>query len=686
MGDWRERKNSLTNKYRKELHMLQPQVFRDVRQYGYVRVATIVPKVTIGNPLANAKDIFDRLLVQTLSAAYVITPELSLTGYTCGDLFQSELLQRAAIEALAWLIEKTREWSMTISVGMPLLVQGALYNCAVTFSGGKILKVVPKRYPPNYREFYEARWFACGGEATINEILLLGQKVPFGTDILLEFANISNFIVFETICEDDWVAIPPSSLAALAGATVLANLSASNITIGKSKYRQMLMTSSSARNSAAHMYCAAGFGESTTDLAWDGQAMIAECGQILAENERFSLDGSVVIADICISKLLLERQQSSFHQNAADHRRPFRVVTCNMPYGAPEGNSMFFKSLRRAIDSHPFVPSNLADRDERCYETFNIQATSLARRLSSLHGGQCQVVLGLSGGQDSTHALLVAVRAMDMLERDRKDIIAITMPGLGTSKRTKANAIKLAKALGVTLRIIRISKLALQMYRAIGHDQAIENTTFENVQAWMRKQVELAVASMDRAIVLGTGDLSELALGWTTMFGDHASHYGVNAGVPKTLISFLINWTSDHIFSKEPGVQRVLQSILDTPISPELKRTQAGAIVQKTEEIVGPYELHDFFIYYHQRWGFAPIHIARLALAAFQGKYTIAEIKKWLRKFITLYFASQFKRSCLPDGPKVGLTAMSPRGDLRLPSDLNPTIWLQEVEQIPDSL
>ncbi len=660
--------------------MLQPLDFLDVRRYGYARVACIVPKVMVGDPMANAEEILIHLQkVSSEGVVYALTPELSLTGYTCGDLFQTELLQRQAVEALGWLMLETAHLKLATTVGMPLLIEGALYNCAVTFVGPEILAIHPKAYPPNYREFYEGRWFAAGAEATVNEVYVFDQKVPFGTDVLVHFPQIPGLKLHCEICEDFWVPIPPSTHASLAGATLLANLSASNITIGKAAYRRLLVTSSSARNSAVQMYCAAGHGESTTDLAWDGQAMIAECGQVLAENERFSLTGGYIITDICLPKLIAERQQSSFHQNASIQRQPFRSASCFVPM--PES-----LDLRRTIPAQPFVPNDPADLDDRCFETFSIQATSLVRRLQGLHSGQCKVVLGLSGGLDSTHALLVAVRAIDLLKRDRKDIIAITMPGLGTSSRTRQNAIKLANALGVTLKEIPISDLALQMYQAIGHDEKVENVTFENVQAWMRKQVELAVGSMEKALDLGTSDLSELALGWTTMFGDHASHYGVNAGVPKTLIKFLIKWAETHIFEKEPAVQTVLQDIRKTPVSPELKRLTNGEISHRTEEIVGPYELVDFFLYYHQRWGFSPLHVARLAYHAFQGTYTIAEIKKWLQKFLASYFAAQFKRSCLPDGPKVGLTCVSPRGDLRLPSDMKPTIWLAEAEHIPDNL
>ncbi|TSC82135.1 MAG: NAD+ synthase (glutamine-hydrolysing) [Parcubacteria group bacterium Gr01-1014_20] len=576
------------------------------------------------------------------------------------------------------------------------MVDDMLFNVAVTFHAGEILAVAPKSYPPEYREFYELRHFARASEAKSKTINLLGQEVPFGNDILIRSLEHPSFVLHTEICEDIWVPIPPSAHAALAGATVLANLSASNITIGKSEYRETLVVGSSGKNLAVQMYSAAGYGESSTDLAWDGDGLIAERGALLVRTERFKRESQSIVTDVDLGNLIQERsRQSSFRENGKDEGREFRTVDLcveSVEFEKPrlKGKNPFSTPnlfLERKIEKHPFVPTDPAKRDIRCYETFMIQATALARRLEQLPPSMRKVILGVSGGQDSTHALDVAVFATDLLGLPRVSVIGITMPGLGTTDRTKNNAIRLMQALGVTILEIPITPVALEIFRSIGHDPTVENLTFENVQAWARKFTELSVACERSGIVLGAGDLSELMLGWTTMFGDHASHYGINAGVPKTLISYLIKWTSDVIYKDQPEVQRVLEDILSTPISPELLSADQGQIAQKTEGIIGPYELHDFFGYYFVRFGMSPAKIARMAHHAFGTQYSIAEIKKWLNLFITRFFRSQNKRSCLPDGPKVGLTCVSPRGDWRMPSDADPQIWLDSLEsEVPSEL
>jgi NAD+ synthase (glutamine-hydrolysing) len=664
--------------------------FLDVRGYGFVRAAVCVPEVRVGNPEFNAAA-HQRLLASVHAAGthYAACPELGLSGYSCGDLFFQGPLLRESVAALGQLVEACAAWDMVVSIGMPLVIDDLLFNCAVTFSRGRLLAVAPKAYPPNYREFYELRWFHPAAEARSTEITLLGQTVPVGTDILVRKPSLSGFVLHVDVCEDLWVPVPPGTLAALAGATLLANLSASNITVAKWEYRRELVCASAARNLAVQMYSAAGFGESTSDLAWDGHGLIAERGVLIAETERFVVGGSSVVADVDLEAVVQDRmRQSSFGANArVVGGRPFRSVEA--ANGSEDGRpAAVFRSFERSIDAHPFVPSDPAKRDVRCREVFLIQATSLARRLSALPADARRIIIGVSGGQDSTHALLVAAHAVDLLGLERSRIIALTMPGLGTTERTRQNARRLTRAIGATLREISISALSEQVYAAIGHPPEREDLTFENVQAWLRKVMLFAVASQEKGIDLGTGDLSEIALGWCTYGGDHMSHYAVNAGVPKTLITYLIGWVAEVIFRGEAEVQAVLADILATPISPELRRAgQGDEITQRSEEIVGPYELHDFFLYHLLRFGSGPRRIARLCLQAFGDRYSLGEIRNWLLVFLTRFFASQFKRDCVPDGPKVGSGgALSPRGDWRMPADASPEAWLREAETIPESL
>ena len=684
--------------------------FRNVLDHGYSRVAVVIPRVTVVDPEANAAAHIEALkAVYREGACYALCPELGLTGYTCADIFHAQALIEAAVSALGSVLVASQRWrGMLVSVGMPLIVDDAVYNCAVTLQNGRVLAVAPKSYPPEYREFYELRHFARAVEARSAEVTLHGVTVPFGNDVLIAAKDKPGFILHTEVCEDIWVPIPPSTVAALAGATVLANLSASNITIGKAEYREQLVLGSSGRNVAVQMYSAAGFGESSTDLSWDGDGYVAERGAMLGRTERFGLKGTHVIVDVDLESLMQDRiRQSSFHQNASDHRRQFRTVRFEHRKVAGQDAGPFL-ALRRSIDPHPFVPTDPAKRDRRCRETFMIQATALARKLESLRPEMRQVVVGISGGQDSTLALLVAAHAMDILGLPRTNIICVTMPGFGTTDRTYRNACRLIKAIGATFKEIGIRDLSSQTFRdlgigdtdafiaeikagiAAGDEGAVarrRRTFFENVQAWSRKHVLFSVSGLEGAMVLGTGDLSELLVGWCTMFGDHASHYGVNSGVPKTLISFLIRWTAEVIYGREPEVKSVLLDVLDTEISPELlPPDKDGKIVQRSQDKVGPYELVDFFGYYTVRWGYRPSRIARMALHAFEGKYDLAAIKSWLRVFLTRFVGSQFKRSCLPDGPKVGLTAISPRGDWRMPSDVTARMWLAELETVPDKV
>jgi len=662
--------------------------FLDVRQHGFARVAVCVPEVGVADPAFNAAAHL-RVLggVHKAGAHYALCPELGLSAYSCGDLFFQDALLRGAKDALQTVAAASAAWNMIISVGLPLVVDGLLFNCAVTLYRGRPLAVAPKAYPPNYREFYELRWFQPAASARATTIRLLGQDVPFGTDVLLRARHLPGFVLHVDICEDLWVPVPPSTLAALAGATVLGNLSASNITVAKWEYRQELVCDSSARNLAVQLYSAAGFGESTSDLAWDGQGLVAERGILIGETERFVLHGGSVVVDVDLSAIVQDRmRQTSFGDNVRTHaQQPLRAVE----FGEADETrpATVYHTLLRRDEPHPFVPADPAKRDLRCREVFMIQATSLARRLTALPPEARRVVVGVSGGQDSTHALLVAAHAVDLLGLERSRIVALTMPGFGTTERTRGNAVRLIGAIKATAREVPVTQLSKVVFEAIGHPPELEDATFENVQAWLRKLLLFATASQEKGIDIGTGDLSEIALGFATYGGDHMSHYGVNAGVPKTLISYLIAWAADAIFRNEPQVQQVLHDILKTPISPELLRPSAqGEIVQCTEEIVGPYELHDFFLYHFLRFGSGPRRIARLCLHSFGTKYKLVQIRKWLRVFVSRFFLNQFKRDCMPDGPKVGSGgALSPRSEWRMPADASAAAWLAEVDGIPES-
>ncbi len=637
--------------------------------YGFIRVTAAIPKLKIANCDYNTTEIIEcAKKAENQGAQFVVFPELAITAYTCADLFLQRTLQNEALIGLKTILEKTQSLECIILVGMPLLVNGRLYNCAVVVKEGNILGVVPKSYIPNYCEFYEARWFCSDIDKQTQTINLLGQVVPFGTDILFEAQNIEGLCFGVELCEDLWVPIPPSSYQAINGATLLFNLSASNELVGKHEYRESLIKMQSAKCAAAYVYTSSGPNESTTDLVFGGHALISEYGSILAQSQRFSFDEQLVTCDIDVQRLVSERlKNSGFTHSINDN--DFRKVVFSL-------KELDTENICRSIDPLPFVPSDAEARNRRCEEIFNIQTSGLEKRLK--HTGIDKCVIGVSGGLDSTLALLVIVKAYDRLGLDRKNIHAITMPGFGTSSNTLNNSLELMRLMEVTTYQIDIKEACLKHFEDIGHDPSVYDVTYENVQARERTQVLMDIANKIGGLVIGTGDLSELALGWCTYNGDHMSMYAVNTGVPKTLVKYLVQWAADYVFENETS--KVLFSVLDTPISPELLPTdEAGQIQQKTEDIVGPYELHDFFLFHFVRYGTVPLKILAMAKQAFKEKYSEDIIKKWLKVFLKRFFSQQFKRSCLPDGPKVGSISLSPRGDWRMPSDGDVSVWLKDL-------
>ncbi|HET8710434.1 MAG TPA: NAD(+) synthase [Spongiibacteraceae bacterium] len=671
--------------------------------HGFVRVAVAIPHCRIADPAANAALIIEQATAAAAQGAAIVAfPELGLTAYTCDDLFHQQALLDAAIAALESIVKVSEKLPLALIVGLPLRVEQRLFNCAAVIAAGRIHGVVPKSYLPNYGEFYEARQFSPASHATVDELALLGQRVPFGPGLLFDIANLPLCKFHVEICEDLWVPIPPSSFAALAGATLLVNLSASNIVIGKSAYRRQLVAQQSARCFAAYLYASAGAGESTTDMAWDGQSLICENGELLAESERFTGDAHLIFADIDLQKLAHERMRTTTFgasmERHIDEVKRFKTIAFSLDISRRKA-----LPLQRALERFPYVPANREQRDIRCSEVYHIQVQALAQRLSAT--GMKKVVIGVSGGLDSTHALLVCAQAMDRLQLPRANIIAVTMPGFATSERTLEQARQLMQLIGCEAREIDIRPSCLQMLEDINHPysegEQHYDVTFENVQAGERTSHLFRLANLHHAIVIGTGDLSELALGWCTYgVGDHMSHYSVNASVPKTLISHLVRWVAE---THQIGVigSDVLLRILDTAISPELVPGDSNSHPeQKTEDVIGPYELHDFYLYYTLRFGFMPSKVAFLAHSAWSDKnagrwpeeshvarneYDLAAIKKHLRTFLYRFFkTSQFKRSCVPNAPKVGSGgSLSPRGDWRAPSDADATVWLQEWENIP---
>ena len=678
--------------------------FFNLYHQGFIRAAVCIPEVKVADPVFNTQKTIELAREAAKQNAIIaIFPEMGLSAYSNEDLFHQDALLLGVRETIVEVKKASAKINMIMIAGAPLQVDCRLFNCAIVFYRGQILGVAVKSYLPNYREFYEGRQFTPASAAFSSTIELAGQKdIPFGADIIFQVANIKNFNFFVEICEDLWVPIPPSSFAAMAGATMIGNLSASNITIGKSEYRQQLAANQSARCVAAYLYAAAGTGESTTDLAWDGHAMIHENGNLLAESPRFSQQAQIIDADIDLDRLAQDRMRlTSFSKNAAAHQEKilsFRKIEFDV--SIPGGTIL----LKREYPRFPYIPADPSKRDQRCYEAYNIQVQGLAKRLKS--SGIPNIVIGVSGGLDSTHALIVAAKTMDLLELPRKNIKAYTMPGFATSQKTYNNAMKLMKALGVEVNEIDIRPACLQMLKDIKHPYSrgkkIFDITFENVQAGQRSAHLFRLANMRNALVVGTGDLSELALGWSTYgIGDHMSHYNVNASVPKTLIQHLIRWVANtHQFS--PAVSEILIDVLETEISPELiPGKNKDQLVQRTEDTIGPYELQDFNNFYITRFGYLPSKVAFLAYHAWKDRkkglwpdiavdkrnaYSLKEIKKWLRVYLYRFFkTSQYKRSCVPNSPKVGSGgSLSPRGDYRAPSDSEADIWLKNWETIPE--
>ena len=635
---------------------------------GFIRAAALLPRVKVADPGYNKERICE-LIRQAAEQGIkiMVFPELCITGYTCGDLFYQELLLREARKALFEIAEMTRDLDAVVFVGLPVEHQAKLYNVAAALCGGKILGLVPKTHIPTYNEFYERRHFAKGMETPVEVRLDETHVVPMGTRLLFSCRQMPGLVMGAEICEDLWAPDPPSIGHAMAGATVIVNLSASDETTGKDVYRKNLVSGQSARLICGYVYCSAGDGESTQDVVYSGHNLIAENGTVLAESARFVNES--IVTELDIQRLCEERRRMSTYGST-------QIPYCRVEFDLKETQ----RELSRFVDPAPFVPGKKEDRDKRCEEIFMIQAMGLKKRLE--HTGSRTAVVGISGGLDSTLALLVTVKAFDLLGMDHKGIVAVTMPGFGTTDRTYENAVSLIRSLGADFREVGIAEAVRIHFRDIGQDENVHDVTYENGQARERTQILMDIANRLGGMVIGTGDMSELALGWATYNGDHMSMYGVNASVPKTLVRHLVRWYADTCEDAE--LERVLLDVLDTPVSPELLPPEDGKISQKTEDIVGPYELHDFYLYYVLRFGCTPKKIYRLAQYAFAGAYSDETIKKWLETFYRRFFSQQFKRSCLPDGPKVGTVAVSPRGDLRMPSDACARIWLEELKELQE--
>ncbi len=677
--------------------------FNNLYAHGFVRVAAASPRVHLADPASNARETIELMRkADKAGAAVCVFPELGLSGYTLDDLHLQAALLAAVREAIGKVRTASKSLASVVVVGAPILVGSAVHGCAVVIHRGAILGVVPKTYLPNYREFYEKRQFAASSDAMVDQIAIDGETVPFGTDLLFEASDVPGFTLGAEICEDMWAPIPVSTFAALAGATVIANLSASNITVGKAAERDMLCISQSARAACGYIYAAAGYGESTTDTAWDGQLAVYELGAKLAESPRFPDESQLLMADIDIARIGQERiRNATFRDCARNHahrvRRRRRIAFA----AAPERDGAL--PLARRIDRYPFVPDDPAKLDQDCFEAYNIQVQGLRRRLEAT--GIKKAMIGVSGGLDSTQALLVTVRAFDMMGARRSDIVGVTMPGFATSAHTRSNAHALMKELGIDAREVDIKPLAQQMLADLDHPFAkgkkVYDVTFENVQAGLRTDYLFRLANKEGGLVVGTGDLSELALGWATYgVGDHMSHYNVNASLAKTLIQHLIRWSAGSGHYSE-GTNKVLRAILDTRISPELVPPGEDGAMQSTEDAIGPYNLHDFFLHHTIRWGASPSRIAFLAQAAWadadagdwpvgavRTAYELPEIVKWLEVFARRFFVtSQFKRSVAPNGPKItSAGSVSPRGDWRMPSDSSGAPWLEDIARLKAQL
>ena len=639
--------------------------------YGFVKVAAAVPLVQVADCFYNIEKIEGLMRQASEKGVQIIAfPELSVTGYTCLDLFAQQTLLNGAEAALLQLVSNTADLDILTIVGVPLRTENRLINAAVVFQKGAIRGVVPKTYLPNYKEFQEQRWFTSATELRESTISIGKEEYPMGSHLLFRSGRLTAGI---EICEDLWVPVPPSSLLTMEGANIIFNLSASNELIGKHAYLRSLICQQSARCMAGYVYASSGFGESSTDLVFAGNGIIAENGNLLAESPRFTMEEQLVISEIDIETLQNDRQVNTSFMYGTSGLPKEKAQVVDFQVRIPDGFS-----LTRPVDPHPFTPSGEALK-ERCEEIFHIQVAGLAKRL--VHAHAQTAVVGISGGLDSTLALLVTVMTFDALKMPRGQIIGITMPGFGTTDRTYTNASDLIRSLGVTLKEIPIKEACLQHFRDIDHDPSVHDVTYENSQARERTQLLMDVANQKNGLVIGTGDLSELALGWATYNGDHMSMYGVNGSIPKTLVKYLVEWVANH--KVDDASRLTLLDIVDTPISPELiPADENGNIKQKTEDLVGPYELHDFFLYHFLRFGSYPSKIYFLAQKAFAGIYDNATVKKWLYTFFRRFFQQQFKRSCLPDGPKVGSVSLSPRGDWRMPSDAVSRLWLEEIERI----
>ena len=635
-----------------------------LKEQGFVRVGAVVPKLKVADTEFNCNEIIKQIEVASNDKIQIVVfPELCVTGYTCQDLFEQDTLLEEAEKALNKILDYTNNLDIICIIGMPIKAENQLFNTAVVIQKGKILGIVPKTFIPNYGEFYEKRWFASSKNANKKEIEILGQKVPFGIDLLFKDKENNEICFGIEICEDIWAVEPPSNKLALLGANIIFNLSASNEVIGKKEYRRELVKMQSAKTISGYVYCSSGVNESTSDVVFSGESMIFENGSCLANNERFDFESNMIFTEIDTKKLANDRRKNiSFMGNPVDLE--YREIEINIPDN--------IENLTREYSKTPFVPEDKKKISEICEEILNIQSYGLAKRL--LHTNINKTVIGISGGLDSTLAFLVIIKAYEILNIPKENIIAITMPGFGTTTRTHNNSMKLINKYGATFREINITKSSLQHFKDIGHDKNIKNVTYENTQARERTKILMDIANKENGLVVGTGDLSELALGWCTYNGDHMSMYAVNASIPKTLVKYIIKWVADN--SKEE-CKNIINDILDTPISPELlPPDEDGNIEQKTEEQVGPYILHDFFLYHFLRYGAEPKKIYILACKTFKNDFKKEEIKHWLQVFIKRFFTQQFKRNCMPDGPKVGTVSLSPRGDLRMPSDASYNIWL----------
>jgi NAD+ synthase (glutamine-hydrolysing) len=633
-----------------------------VCMYGYYRVAAAVNKTTVTNPRKNAEEIL-KLINEAYAkeVSVIVFPELTLTGYTASDLLLNQTLIASQDESLLYILKNIESINTIVILGIAVLDADRLYNCAAVLQSGKILGIVPKSYLPNKKEFYEKRQFTSGRDIVRASTEWLGEEIPFGVDLL--FTDKADMTFGIEICEDLWAVTPPSNHMANNGANLIFNLSASNELIGKHEYREELVRTQSARCMAAYVYASAGVGESTTDTVFGGHAIISEYGSTLVQNQRFSLESSLITADVDLERLRwLRLNESSYGDGRRKKTRTVKVGTL------PD-----ITTLDRDINPMPFVPSRYADKKNRCDEIVHIQAHGLIKRMSHTHIQKA--VIGISGGLDSTLALLSVHRAFEIMGWDAKNIIAVTMPGFGTTSRTKSNAVKLCEALGVTLKTVEITDLSLKEFEAIGHDKDEHSVTYENVQARARTSILMNMANKEGGLVIGTGDLSEIALGWSTYNGDHMSMYALNSGIPKTLIQYVIAY-----YRSNGSIADIIDDILDTPISPELLPHDDDEIVQETESIVGPYELHDFFLYHFIKYGAKPSKIRYLANIAFDTKYDEETISKWLKLFLRRFFTQQFKRSCMPDGPKVGTISLSPRADWKMASDADVEVWLEELK------